>query len=158
MSVHPAVWAAAAAVLLALGGYAAVLLVRLRRQRRREQHRRRAAEEARAGRDAQARVSIALLAQAMGQGQVSRTEAAIRISALARSLPLTEAERAVYRPFDELAAAAAHIPILDAWRELPRRSQNRFDAERRALERAHAEGLDAAVAELAASLSVRPPA
>ena len=155
---HPAAWVVAGAVLVLLGGYAGVLLHRLWRQRRLRAQQRQALDLARVRRHDELQVSIALLARAMTQGQVSRTEAAIRISTLWGGLGLPDGERAHYRPFDALAQATAHIPVLDAWRRLPRADQDRFDAERKALELAHAAALDHAARALAARLSARPPA
>ena len=78
------------------------------------------------------RNSIAVLARALIDDQVSLTEASIRIAVLAEALP--ESERSHFEVFQQLARATAHIPILDAWRQLSRKQQNAYDLERAAIE------------------------
>lgn len=76
---------------------------------------------------------LRVLLQVLDQNQMSLTEAAIRISAHARILPDDGMNRH-FQPFDQLARAAAHIPILDDWRALDRNDKARFERERIALE------------------------
>ena len=128
----------------ALTLYASTLWLRVWREARQRTQDLAVAERKRQQRHGEFRESIVVLARAQLQGQVSRTEAAIRIATLARGLQPDDAEQQLYRPFTELATATAHIPILDAWRALPSKDQDRFDNERSALEAAHAEVLDQA--------------
>ena len=131
-------------VVAALALYAAMLWSRVWRESRQ-----RARESAEADRDRQQRhgelrASIAVLARAQLQGQVSRTEAAIRIATLARGLQPSDAELTLYQPFSELAVATSHIPVLDAWKALSTKDKDRFDSEREGLEAVHASALDEA--------------
>ena len=70
----------------------------------------------------------------MLQDQLSLTEAAIRVSGLAKSLKLSEIEQQFYIPFDELAMATSHIPILADWGRLSSKEQKRFNRERETIE------------------------
>lgn len=134
----------------ALALYAATLWWRVWRDTQRRAGIRAQGDSERELRHADIRRSIAVLARAQLQQQISHTEAAIRISTLARGLLADDSERPLYRPFDALTAATAHIPILDAWRALPRADKDRFDHEREALEAEHTEGLDQAANRLLA--------
>lgn len=129
-------------VVVALGAYASWLLLRLRAQ----QVRNKRAEENSAGNQSLPeqsrhmlgnRQSIEVLARCLLQGQVSSTEAAIRITALARGLPEAEIDNVSYRAFEALANATAHIPILDAWRDLDGASKKAFESERAEIEKSH---------------------
>ena len=85
-------------------------------------------------RQVDAQNSIVIIARCLVQEQVSLTEAAIRISTLARSLNPSLVEQQLYMPFDTLAKATAHIPILDAWQQLPREEKKRLTQERENIE------------------------
>lgn len=74
--------------------------------------------------------SIRILAQGLVDDQVTMTEGAIRISVLMSNLEKSELYREEYSAFFQLADATAHIPILDAWKQLPKKTQFRFDKER----------------------------
>ncbi|NNC54191.1 MAG: DUF2489 domain-containing protein [Pseudomonadales bacterium] len=83
------------------------------------------------------RESIHVIARCLLQKQVSSTEAAIRITALAQGLPAPEQRASSYAAFAELAGATAHIPILDDWKALDKKQKHRFDAERAEIEQSH---------------------
>ncbi|MGB5326162.1 MAG: DUF2489 domain-containing protein [Pseudomonadales bacterium] len=83
------------------------------------------------------RESIHVLARCLLQGQVSSTEAAIRITALARGLPGVENTAESYTAFIDLANATAHIPILEDWRKLDMTQRKVFEAERKEIEATH---------------------
>ena len=83
------------------------------------------------------RESIQVLARCVEQQQVSTTEAAIRITALARALPADEPAGEFYAAFANLANATAHIPILQAWQDLSNTQRKAFERERLELEKAH---------------------
>lgn len=142
---------AGALLVLGLAGYGARLLWLLRRQSRIRSGQRARRDAERAERARGIRESIALLARAMLQGQVSATEAAIRISTLAGGLGPDAPERDQLRAFEALALAASHIPILAAWQALSSAERDRFDAERESLEEAHRAALEAAARGLVAS-------
>lgn len=78
--------------------------------------------------------SVVVIARALLEGQVTLTEACMRISVLLESLGLSVEEKAHYVSFYKLAEAASHIPILDEWKALPSKDKRRLDAEREAYE------------------------
>jgi hypothetical protein len=136
------------AVIVMLSAYAMTLWWRLQRQTSDRQHSLALAESARERLAGDINASITILARAMLQEQVSKTEASIRISTLARGLPAEAFERAMYYPFDELAKATAHIPTHQRWRRLTSIQQDRLDAERKVLEQDHAEAVNGAATAL----------
>ena len=82
----------------------------------------------------EAQESIHILVSCLLQDQVSLTEAAIRISGLAKALKPSEVEQQFYIAFDNLAMATSHIPILEAWGKLSAKEQKRFNEERGIIE------------------------
>lgn len=78
--------------------------------------------------------SIQILAQGVVEGQLSQTEAAIRIGALLEFLDVSDDVKEDYSAFFQLAEATAHIPILEKWKALPTKEKRRYDKEREALE------------------------
>lgn len=78
--------------------------------------------------------SIQILAKSLGEDQLSKTEAAIRIGALLEFLDVSDAVKEEYSAFFQLAEATAHIPILEKWKALPTKEKLRYDSERQALE------------------------
>ena len=78
--------------------------------------------------------SIQILAQGLSEGQLSKTEASIRIGALLEFLGVGESVKEEYSAFFQLAEATAHIPILEKWKALPTKEKLRYDSEREALE------------------------
>ena len=112
---------AAGAVIVPLAAYAGWLAVRLRRQ---AQERREAAEaqaQARETRQEQALFGIRLLAGAMIEEEITLTEGCQRISYLLGQIEQGRYPEERTRVFGQVAAATAHLPILDAWRALDRR-------------------------------------
>jgi hypothetical protein len=81
--------------------------------------------------------SIHILVRCLLQDQVSLTEAAIRVSGLAKVLKLSEVEQQFYIAFDNLAMATSHIPILADWGKLSAKEQKRFNDEREIIEGEH---------------------
>lgn len=78
--------------------------------------------------------SIAVLIRCLSQGQISLTEASIRISGLVKVLDLNDDERKQYQAFDDLAFATSHIPILADWKRLSSKEQYKFTLERETIE------------------------
>jgi uncharacterized protein HemX len=78
--------------------------------------------------------SIQILAQGLSEGQLSKTEAAIRIGALLEFLGADDRVKEQYSAFFQLAEATAHIPILGKWKALPTKEKLRYDGERETLE------------------------
>lgn len=136
-------------IIAVLTGIAIYYHVLLRRQRQKEAEL--AADIAKA--QERARNSIRVLASAMLEGQVTYTEASIRISVLLNGAGLDETEQADYSVFAQLAAATAHIPILDAWKALPKKEKRAYDAEREKLEAKYKDFIDPVASKLIARLS-----
>lgn len=63
--------------------------------------------------------SLRIIGKSYMAEQVELGEASIRVSNLMDYLSLTESQRAPYRVFDEVNAKIKHIPILQAWKDLP---------------------------------------
>jgi len=89
--------------------------------------------------------SIQVIAQSVGTDDITLTEASIRISVLLDSLSVEDSVREEFSAFYELAESTGHIPILDAWKELPTKKKLQYDRERTTQEQFHEKGvLDAA--------------
>ncbi|CAA0080936.1 Uncharacterised protein [BD1-7 clade bacterium] len=147
MSLEQLLIIAGSAIVLALAGYTAYLFYLLNRQKKARALAEKDAEEKREKRREFARESVKILLEDLHQGheQLCTTEAAIRITALCQILPLTAEELRHQKAFAELANATAHIPILDKWKDLPRKEKHALDQERLALEKTHQEAIDTAV-------------
>lgn len=78
--------------------------------------------------------SIQVLAQGIIDDQLTLTEGAIRISVLLDNLEINEKHREEYSAFFQLAEATSHIPILKAWKKLPKAEKRRFEKERESTE------------------------
>lgn len=55
--------------------------------------------------------------------QVELGEASIRISRVMDLLELSDAERMPYKVFDQIHAKISHVPILKAWKALPKKEK-----------------------------------
>lgn len=130
---------------VALAGYAGYLLIQLAQKRAGERRQQQIADQTLSEKRLDNQSSIDIIARCLLQGQVSLTEAAIRISTLARAMNPALVEQQFYLPFDELAKATSHIPILDSWRQLPREQKKQLSIERGNIEQMHKQRvLDAA--------------
>ena len=78
--------------------------------------------------------SIMFLSRGVLADQLTLTEASIRISGLLDTLDLAEETREQYSVFTQLSEACQHIPILDAWKALPKKEKQRFNKEREYIE------------------------
>jgi type II secretory pathway component PulJ len=78
--------------------------------------------------------SIQILAKSLREDQLSKTEAAIRISALLEFLGVEDTTKEKYSAFFQLAEATAHIPILEKWKALSTKEKLHYDSEREVLE------------------------
>jgi hypothetical protein len=78
--------------------------------------------------------SIHILAQGLVDDQLALTEGAIRISVMISNLENGEAHKEEFSAFFQLADATAHIPILDSWKQLPKKDKFRLDKERLQIE------------------------
>lgn len=80
--------------------------------------------------------SIQIICRALIEDQVGFAEASLRISKLMDQLSLSVDVREEFVAFDKLALAIEHIPILDAWRDLPKHQKREYS-----LQIAHQEAL-----------------
>ncbi|MFT6386683.1 MAG: nucleotidyltransferase/DNA polymerase involved in DNA repair [Cellvibrionaceae bacterium] len=78
--------------------------------------------------------SIQILAKGILDEQLTLTEGAIRISVLLGNLKINDNHREEYSAFFQLAEATSHIPILDAWKKLPKKEKARLEKERVTIE------------------------
>ena len=99
-----------------------------------------------------AKSNIIILLRVIEQGQISLTEAAIRVSAYRMALNEPLAELSVFSVFEQLAHDTAHIPILDRWQALNRAEQNEFDRQRAVLEQRHSQAINNAAKQLLIAL------
>ena len=79
--------------------------------------------------------SIQVLASGAIEGQLTLTEASIRIGVLLDSLGIDGKTREDYSAFYLLAEKTAHIPILDEWKKLPTKKKLSLDKQRQKLEK-----------------------
>ena len=86
-----------------------------------------------------AQLSIRVIAQALLQNDLSSTEAAMRIGFLAQQLTNGFEQDKSIKVFQALAMDASHLPILDAWKALPKEEKNRLEKERLSIENKYAE-------------------
>lgn len=96
-----------------------------------------------------AQLSIRVIAQALLQNDLSPTEAAMRIGFLAQQLNDEFKQDQSIKVFETLAMEASHLPILDAWKSLPKDEKLRLKKERLTIESKHAEQINIAAKALA---------
>jgi hypothetical protein len=70
--------------------------------------------------------SIQIICKALLAEQVGYAEACLRISKLMDQLSVDADAREEFIAFDKLAQAVEHIPILDAWRQLPKQQKREY--------------------------------
>ncbi|MCR8924424.1 DUF2489 domain-containing protein [Dasania sp. GY-MA-18] len=136
----------AVAIVIVLAGYAVYTWRLASKQQQAQADELRATEQHRNEAADTARLNIMTMLRVLEQGQVSSTEAAIRIMSYRQALPVAEQQQAFFKPFDQLALATAHIPILDEWKALSSTQQQAFDEQRTALEQQYQADIKAAVA------------
>lgn len=73
--------------------------------------------------------SMQIICRALIAGQVGSVEASIRLSGLMDQLGWADDMRQDYAVFDKMAQAVRHIPILDAWKNLPKEQKRQFERE-----------------------------
>lgn len=132
-------------IVIGLGLYAAKVCLQLWRQKKSAQQTQAALKQQRSESRLEHQQSIAVLIRCLLQKQVPVTEAAIRISGLAKMLDLDEDERKQYKAFDDLAFAASHIPILADWKRLSSKERYKLTLERETIESQFKERIQDAV-------------
>lgn len=95
-----------------------------------------------------AQLSIRVIAQALLQNDLSPTEAAMRIGFLAQQLTDGFKQDKSIKVFQALAMDASHLPILDAWKALPKDEKNRLEKERLGIESKYADQIQLAAKAL----------
>ncbi|WP_020209541.1 DUF2489 domain-containing protein [Gilvimarinus chinensis] len=132
-------------VILILCGVAVYYLLQLRQLRRRQKKQIELLEQQ--GLEQRSRInnSIQVIAAAAEKDELTLTEASIRLSVLLDSLGVSDSVREEFSAFYQLREATAHIPILEAWKQLPAKQKKAFDKERMQHEKTYREFvLDAA--------------
>lgn len=124
-------------IVLILLAYTASLCLRLWRKNRSVAQQAEDRKQSLQSKRLDAQASIDILLRCVLQDQVSLTEGAIRISGLAKVLGSAVVEQTFYQPFDALAMATSHIPILDDWIKLSSKQKHNFDKERAVIELEH---------------------
>tara|TARA_B100000963_G_scaffold336694_1_gene331992 strand:+ start:271 stop:720 length:450 start_codon:yes stop_codon:yes gene_type:complete len=76
-----------------------------------------------------ARRSIKLILLAYQQGSVSAVETSMRVSFLLKTLDFDEKIRQKFNIFDEISAKSAHIPILEKWDNLEKKTKFQYEQE-----------------------------
>ena len=76
-----------------------------------------------------ARRSIKLILLAYQQGSVSAVETSMRISFLLKTLDFDDKIRRKFDIFDEVSAKSAHIPILEQWDNLEKKTKFQYERE-----------------------------
>ena len=82
---------------------------------------------------------IQILAGALVREEVTLTEGCMRIAYLLTQVHVEARQKQEYSVFFQLAEATAHIPVLEAWQELPKQQQRAFNKERANTEEAFQE-------------------
>lgn len=121
-------------IIAGLGAYACYVCRQLWHQKQSAQEVQTRLSQQRSERRLACQESITVLIRCLLQNQVSITEAAIRISGLAKMIEMSEEERRHYQAFDDLAFATSHIPILSEWSRLSAKERYKFTLERETIE------------------------
>ena len=132
-------------IVIALGLYATKVCRQLWRQQKTAQQAQAVLKQQRSESRLEHQASIAVLIRCLLQNQVSVTEAAIRISGLAKMLDLNDEERKQYQAFEDLAFATSHIPILVDWKRLSNKERYKLTLERETIESQFKERIQDAV-------------
>jgi len=145
---YPLMLLLAAVILIVVGGYAAYLALQLYRRRQRLESGKQELESHLKGKEAEARLSVQIIARALLQKDLSETEAAMRISWLSQQIVLSADEAQHFSVFQQLSVATSHIPILDDWAALDKAEKRRLTTEREGIEGSYSEFIQASAAEL----------
>ncbi|MCH9692671.1 MAG: DUF2489 domain-containing protein [Gammaproteobacteria bacterium] len=125
---------AACAIILLLAGIAVFYCVKLFRVQKRQSIELASQQAAALEQRQRINTSIQILAKALLDNSVSLTEAAIRIRALLDALQVEQSVREEFAVLYSLANKTSHIPILQDWKQLPRKEKLRFEQEMLQLE------------------------
>lgn len=99
-----------------------------------------------------ARRSIKLILLAYQQGSVSAVETSMRISFLLKTLDFDDKIRRKFDIFDEVSAKSAHIPILEQWDNLEKKTKFQYEREIKKIDNDYRLKLQDASAEILATI------
>lgn len=101
-----------------------------------------------------ARRSIKLILLAYQQGSVSAVEISMRISFLLKTLDFDDKIRRKFDIFDEVSAKSAHIPILEQWDNLEKKTKFQYEREIKKIDNDYRLKLQDASADILATIEL----
>lgn len=101
-----------------------------------------------------ARRSIKLILLAYQQGSVSAVETSVRISFLLKTLDFDDKIRRKFDIFDEVSAKSAHIPILEQWDNLEKKTKFQYEREIKKIDNDYRLKLQDASADILATIEL----
>ena len=101
-----------------------------------------------------ARRSIKLILLAYQQGSVSAVETSMRISFLLKTLDFDDKIRRKFDIFDEVSAKSAHIPILEQWDNLEKKTKFQYEREIKKIDNDYRFKLQDASADILATIEL----
>ncbi len=101
-----------------------------------------------------ARRSIKLILLAYQQGSVSAVETSMRISFLLKTLDFDDKIRRKFDIFDEVSAKSAHIPILEQWENLEKKTKFQYEREIKKIDNDYRLKLQDASADILATIEL----
>ena len=101
-----------------------------------------------------ARRSIKLILLAYQQGSVSAVETSMRISFLLKTQDFDDKIRRKFDIFDEVSAKSAHIPILEQWDNLEKKTKFQYEREIKKIDSDYRLKLQDASADILATIEV----
>ena len=101
-----------------------------------------------------ARRSIKLILLAYQQGSVSAVETSMRISFLLKTLDFDDKIRRKFDIFDEVSAKSAHIPILEQWANLEKKTKFQYEREIKKIDNDYRLKLQDASADILATIEL----
>ena len=101
-----------------------------------------------------ARRSIKLILLAYQQGSVSAVETSMRISFLLKTLDFDDKIRRKFDIFDEVSAKSAHIPILEQWDNLEKKTKFQYERDIKKIDNDYRLKLQDASADILATIEL----
>lgn len=101
-----------------------------------------------------ARQSIKLILLAYQQGSVSAVETSMRISFLLKTLDFDDKIRRKFDIFDEVSVKSAHIPILEQWDNLEKKTKFQYEREIKKIDNDYRLKLQDASADILATIEL----
>ena len=101
-----------------------------------------------------ARRSIKLILLAYQQGSVSAVETSMRISFLLKTLDFDDKIRRKFDIFDEVSVKSAHIPILEQWDNLEKKTKFQYEREIKKIDNDYRLKLQDAAADILATIEL----